>query len=371
MRGDWGAGDVCSGTSNWPPTGSVRREACGTCLCCFFCKDILSQLILSNLLIPIPPKMPVDPSRWMRQRHSHPRIGPAYQATIPALEGGPYPQVPLKWLGEAAVAEAEAQATTAGEPTAAVPGKASGRSRGGAVGHKQQNAASQTSRPMTRKMRATAARNAEQNDELHQQRQPATAGAVTFSASLLADAAREMKELSAGFAGEKFFAAPPGSTAVGSDTAAGEPTAADLSAAGLPAEVATTFYGGLLPSSADNPIDAGVMAGEASTDVEAGEATAADPAGSILSSEIPRGLIPEATAAAAESAAAPAVDSASAPAATGSTEAPPTRATPAPTQGHAAQEAREAAEGPPAKHQLGVTDGNSPKRVKPSAATEV
>ncbi|EPT30179.1 hypothetical protein TGME49_202890 [Toxoplasma gondii ME49] len=44
--------------------------------------------------------MPFDPSRWMTQRHSHPRIGPAYQAPIPDCirDVSESPRVPAEWL---------------------------------------------------------------------------------------------------------------------------------------------------------------------------------------------------------------------------------------------------------------------------------
>ncbi|CBZ52414.1 conserved hypothetical protein [Neospora caninum Liverpool] len=44
--------------------------------------------------------MPFDPSRWMTQRRSHPRIGPAYQAPIPDCirDVSHPPRVPAEWL---------------------------------------------------------------------------------------------------------------------------------------------------------------------------------------------------------------------------------------------------------------------------------
>lgn len=235
----------------------------------------------------------------MRQRHNHPRIGPAYQAIIPPLEGAPYPHVPLRWLGEAVTAEAEAAATSAESGVApAVPGRTSGRSRGGAAGHKQQNAASQASRPVTRKMRATAARTADNRDEPEQQHQqswkPAPAEDMSFSASLLADAAKEIRELNASLLGERFVAAPSRSTAAGSDTVAIEtaPVPATLDA---PAEAEATFCGGFPPgSSSDTFTDAGTAAG-ISADITGTEATGAQVPGASLCSEIPRDLVTEVT----------------------------------------------------------------------------
>ncbi|OEH76441.1 hypothetical protein cyc_04828 [Cyclospora cayetanensis] len=203
----------------------------------------------------------------MRQRHSHPRIGPAYQAKIPSLEGGPYPEVPLKWLGEAAVADAETQAATPGEAQGSTSGKGSGRTRGAGTASRQLAAASQASRPMTRKMRATAARNSEQADQLQQ-----AAEAVTFSAAMLADAAREMKEMSTDIAGESFCGAPPGSAEVSYHS--------DATAV---AQSTTTFCGGFLVSSQEAATDGEAAAAGASGTGE-GNCTSAS---GIFSSEIP------------------------------------------------------------------------------------
>ncbi|KAL8431845.1 hypothetical protein ACSSS7_005020 [Eimeria intestinalis] len=234
--------------------------------------------------------MPVDPSRWMRQRHSHPRIGPDYQATIPSLEGAPYPQVPLKWMGEAAAAEGAAGAGATEAAPAATTGRASGRSRGGAAAHRQTGCV-QGSRPVTRQMRvstrgATAARNAERAAE-RQARQGVPAAAaedMTFSAALLADAAREMKESSASSSGDRFVAALSTSTAVSSDTAALD-VALDGGTGAAPVDEAqearTSFYGGYLPSSACLPADTGNTLGGTSLPTDVEEADAAPGEGPI------------------------------------------------------------------------------------------
>ncbi|KAL8452515.1 hypothetical protein Emag_002304 [Eimeria magna] len=251
---------------------------------------------LSSLEILI---MPVDPSRWMRQRHSHPRIGPEYQATIPSLEGGPYPHVPLKWMGEGVTAEGAAGAGTAeAAPAPAATGRASGRSRGGAAAHRQSGGV-QTSRPVTRQMRAstrgaTAARNADRAAERQaQQGMPAvSAEDMTFSAALLADAARELKESSVSLSGDRFVAALSRSTAGSSDTAAPDATpdaGAEAGAIEEAQEAGREIYGGFLPNSACIPPDTGNTLG-ASLLADAEESHAAPVEGSdaALDCELPR-----------------------------------------------------------------------------------
>ncbi|KAL8443186.1 hypothetical protein Emed_006925 [Eimeria media] len=262
--------------------------------------------------------MPVDPSRWMRQRHSHPRIGPEYQATIPSLEGGPYPNVPLKWLGEGAAADAAAAAGTAEAAAAAATttGRASGRARGGAAAHRQSGGV-QGSRPVTRQMRAstrgaTAAAAAARNvDRVVVERQtpqgaPAVSSAedMTFSAALLADAARELKEsTSASLPGERFVAALSRSTAgSSSDTAAPDATpdsrAAAAAAAALeePQEEGRPVYGGFIPNAAacmhaseteNNSLGACLLADAGETDAAAAVEGAAA-AVAALDCELPR-----------------------------------------------------------------------------------
>ncbi|KAL8440140.1 hypothetical protein Efla_007539 [Eimeria flavescens] len=146
----------------------------------------------------------------MRQRHSHPRIGPEYQATIPSLEGGPYPQVPVRWLGESAAAAEGAPAGGPPEGAAAASGRGSLRSRAGAASSKQNPNSQQGCRPVSRQMRATtrgaaAARDAESKEEQQQEQQQPVED-VTFSASLFADAARELKEGRLRLSGERFEA---------------------------------------------------------------------------------------------------------------------------------------------------------------------
>ena len=230
--------------------------------------------------------MPVDPSRWMRQRHSHPRIGPAYQATIPSLEGGPLPQVPLAWLGEAAVAEAENQAAAAGEASAsgAASGKGAGRARGGGAATRQQGTGVQTSRPVTRKMRAIA-RHAEQKEELQPEEQTSVE-AVPFSASLLAEAAREVKELSETIVDEKFFSEPSASTAARTDATAADRPTQDSPLASAEAEPAaeTIFSRELPPATCDVAVSVLPAKQDEDTSVIA---SAAVPTVAILNAEIP------------------------------------------------------------------------------------
>lgn len=271
----------------------------------------------------------------MRQRHSHPRIGPAYQATIPSLEGDQTPQVPLTWLGEAAVAEARAALAEETAAPGATSGRGSGRTRGGAAGHKQQAGASQASRPFTRKMRATASRNAEHCEELQQQQHGKQAGGepVTFSASMLAEAAGDMKQLNEGLVGQKFVAGATSYTAPPDET---------VDAAAAPAaEGATTFLREPPSSSVHHRTDA-----RANPETEESATVAAADAGASLDSRILTDLAQEAPA-----------ESAAAIAAAVNTAAPGSPKKPAAT-------AVENAGRSPAKHQLSVAEESSPKKVR-------
>ncbi|KAL8271706.1 hypothetical protein Esti_004382 [Eimeria stiedai] len=307
--------------------------------------------------------MPVDPSRWMRQRHSHPRIGPEYQATIPSLEGGPYPHVPLKWMGDGAVAEGGAGAGAAEATTAAgASGRASGRSRGGAAAHRQ-NGGVQGSRPVTRQTRAstrgaTAARKPDRVAEPQPQQGVPAAPAedMTFSAALLADAAGELKESSASIAGDRFVAAFSRSTAVSSNTAAPDVTpnaGAGAAAIEEAQEAGTALYGGFLSSSVCIPANTGNTPGSSlPAEAEEADAAAVEGPGAALRCELPRLL--DGTSEAPQVASS-AVDSS----ATG-------EATVMPPENPLPKEQEEVGR-TEAKHQLDLAERSSPKKKKVSA----
>lgn len=272
----------------------------------------------------------------MRQRHRHPRIGPAYQATIPSLEGDQTPQVPLTWLGEVAVAEARAALAEEAAAPGATSGRGSGRTRGSGAGHKQHGAGSQASRPFTRKMRATASRNAEHCEELQQQQQlgkQAAGEAVPFSASMLAEAAGDMKQLNEALVGQSFLAGATSYTRPSDETV-------DAAAAAA-AERASMFFQESPSSSVHHRTDA-----KANSETEESATGGADDAGAALSSEIPSALAREAPA-----------ESAAAIAAAVNTAATSSFRKPAAT-------ALEDAGRSPAKHQLSVTEESSSKKVR-------
>lgn len=165
-------------------------------------------------------RMPFNASRWMQQRHKHPRIGPEYQAAIPALEGSPAPRVPRAWLGREGERSVSATAASADSAEAQESGESTGGGEGGGSSSSAKSflaAAAPSSRTsiVTRKATRSAAARSEgegdgglQENAEFEKAAPSSAdktavgtprdepaAAAAFSASLLEEAAQQMNPL--------------------------------------------------------------------------------------------------------------------------------------------------------------------------------